>query len=150
MKDCNVNEIWEAFHYSALIFYGAYGIICCFFPNLYCENIYFRNRWNEFHKTDKIFEYMVFGAGECCIHMALLTIFMLKFGKPNRNQDISDWLEAYLIFQILSWIKWTLTEAYYTYTRVEWLPIGYLHTLLCIIVLSLSITNYITIKEECY
>lgn len=149
--DCDISDIWDTFHISALVFYGAYGLICCFIPELYCKNIYFRNNWNnEIHSKDKIFEYFVVGAGECCIHMALLTLFIYKFGNPNRNKDIDDWMEAYLIIQILSWIKWTFTEAYYTFKKVEWVPIGCVHIFLCLVVLSMAIANYIEYHNHCH
>ena len=106
MGTCNVDDIWNTFHYSALIFYGAYGLLCWFIPETYGKNIYFRNNWKEFHSNDGILWYFMIGAGECCIHMALLTLFLYKFAKPDENNNNSNWLEAYLIIQILTWIKW--------------------------------------------
>ena len=151
-NNCNIDDIWDAFHYSAIIFYGAYGLLCCFAPELYGKHVYFRNKWNdEIHSKDEIFWYFVIGAGECCIHMALMNLFVYKFGKPDGNQsdDISNWIEAYLIIQILSWIKWTLTEAYYTYKEVEWVTIGYVHITLCLGVLGMAIGNYYEVKDKC-
>ena len=144
---CNENNMWETFHYSALIFYGVYGILCWIFPEPYSKYIYFRGNWNETHSEDTILWYFMIGAGECCIHMALLTLFIFKFGEPNRNNDLSGWLEAYLIIQILTWIKWTITEAYYTYKKVEWVPIGCIHVMLCIIVLCMAIENYVEVEN---
>ena len=89
------------------------------------------------------------GAGECCVHMALLTLFLYKFAKPDGNNDNSNWLESYLIIQILTWIKWLLTEAYYTYKKVEWVPIGCVHVILCSVVLGMAIGNYIEVKDKC-
>ena len=50
MATCNVDNIWDTFHYSALIFYGAYGLLCWFIPETYGKNIYFRNNWKEFQQ----------------------------------------------------------------------------------------------------
>jgi hypothetical protein len=145
----NVNGTWDLFHISALVFYGAYGILCWFFPEIYGKNIYFRGNWKELHSTDTILWYFMIGAGECCVHMSLLTLFIFKFGVPDRNIDLSDWMEAYLIIQILTWIKWTITEAYYTYKKVEWFVIGCVHVTLCLIVLSMAIANYTNVKTNC-
>ena len=87
------------------------------------------------------------GAGECCIHMALLTLFLSKFAYPDGNNE--TWLSFYLIFQILTWIKWLLTEAYYTYKKVEWVPIGCVHVALCTIVLGMAVANYIEVNDKC-
>ena len=149
MSRCDIDNIWDTFHYSAIIFYGAYGLLCCFLPELYCKNVYFRGNWKEIHSTDEIFWYFVIGAGECCIHMALMNIFAYKFANPN-NTNFDDWVRAYLIIQIFSWIKWTLTEAYYTWKKVEWVPIGCVHIVLCLIVLSFAITNYIEVEKKCF
>ena len=88
------------------------------------------------------------GAGECCIHMALLTLFMFKFANPEVS-DMTNWIRVYLIFQILTWIKWTLTELYYTVKKVEWVKIGCLHVTLCIIVLAMAVANYMEFENEC-
>ncbi len=152
-NECNVDGIWAAFHWSAIIFYGGYGILCWFVPEWYGKTIYFRNRWNlenDFHSTDKIFYYFVIGAGECCVHMSLMNYFGMKFGNPSDNDNLSNWLmHLYCIIQILTWVKWTLTEAYYTYKDVEWPPIGCVHVMLCIIVLALSIQQYVEVSENC-
>lgn len=118
MTNCEVGDIWTIFHFSALIFYGVYGILCWFFPEPYGKHIYFRGNWKDIHSKDEILWYFMIGAGECCIHMSLLTLFVFKFGNPSHN-DFYDWIIVYLIIQILTWIKWTLTEAYYTYKKVE-------------------------------
>ena len=155
MTSCNIDESWAAFHYSALIFYGAYGLLCWFVPKWYGSTIYFRNRWdldNDFHSTDGILWYFMIGAGECCIHMALLTLFMYHFAKPDDNNDddvTNNWLEMYLIVQVLTWVKWLLTEAYYTYKKVEWVPIGCVHVFLCAVVLAMAIGNYIEVTNKC-
>ena len=149
MATCNIDNTWNIFHYSALIFYGAYGLLCWFIPETYGKNIYFRNNWKEFHSKDGILWYFMIGAGECCVHMAILTLFLYKFAKPNGNNVNSNWLEIYLIIQILTWIKWLLTETYYTYKKVEWVPIGCVHVILCSIVLGMAIINYIEVKDKC-
>jgi len=148
-SNCDINSIWDTFHYSALIFYGAYGILCWFFTEPYGKHIYFRGNWKELHSTDEILWYFMIGAGECCIHMSVLTLFCYKFAHPDRNDDLSNWVEAYLIIQILTWIKWTITEAYYTYKKVEWVVIGCVHVALCLIVLSMAIANYSEVKTKC-
>lgn len=148
---CNVKDTWDTFHYSALIFYGAYGLLCCFLYKSYCRFFYFRNKWSDNHDNDKILEYMTIGAGECCIHMSILTYFGYKFGYPDgMDSNMEDHLKAYLIIQILSWIKWTLTEFYYTYTDVEWVPLGCLHVFLCLIVLAMACVNYHEVNEKCF
>ena len=45
--NCNINKTWDTFHYSAMIFYFAYGLLCCFAYRPYCKYIYFRGRWDE-------------------------------------------------------------------------------------------------------
>ena len=150
MTNCNVDDIWATFHYSALLFYGVYGILCWAIPDIYGKHIYFRGNWEEIHSTDKILWYFMIGAGECCIHMALLTLFVFEFGKPDRNSDKHDWMTAYLIIQILTWIKWTITEAYYTYQKVEWVPIGCVHVFLCLVVLTMAVINYHEVEDKCY
>tara|TARA_B100002019_G_C21234311_1_gene581882 strand:- start:328 stop:786 length:459 start_codon:yes stop_codon:yes gene_type:complete len=148
--DCKVNGIWNAFHYSAIIFYGAYGLLCCFFYKPYCEHIYFRGNWKDFHNTDKIMEYMTIGAGECCIHMAIMNYFAYIFADPQKiDSSFTNYLEAYCIIQVLTWIKWTVTEFYYTYTKIEWVPIGCLHIFLCLCVLGMAIANYAEVKGKC-
>lgn len=152
--NCNINKTWDTFHYSAMIFYFAYGLLCCFAYRPYCKYIYFRGRWdinnNNWHSNDKILEYMTIGAGECCIHMTIMNLFGYIFANPEKiSSNLKEYLEGYLIVQICTWIKWTLTEAYYTYTKIEWVPIGILHIFLCLCVLAMSITNYIEVKDNC-
>ena len=151
MKDCNVEDSWNLFHFSALIFYGVYGILCWFVPEQYGKYIYFRGNWSiENHSKNRILWYFMIGAGECCIHMSLLTIFMYKFGYPNNNQNNPSWVNSYLIMQILTWIKWTFTEAYYTYYNVEWIPIGCVHVFLCTVVLTFAVLNYDEVITKCF
>jgi len=150
MSNCDIDNAWSMFHYSALIFYGAYGILCWFVPELYGKNIYFRGNWEEQHSNDKILWYFMIGAGECCVHMALLTLFAYKFIDPNYAFNMDNWIRFYLVVQVLTWIKWTLTEAYYTYKKVEWVAIGCVHVLLCIVVLSFAIFNYIEVETKCF
>ena len=147
METCDIGKTWDAFHYAAIIFYGAYGLLCCFVPELYSKHIYFRGRWKQFHSKDEIFWYFVIGAGEGSIHMSLLTLFVYKFANPGNSGMLENrsWLKGYLVFQFLSWIKWMITEAYYTYKGVEWSLIGYIHVFFCGIVLSLAIENYLCV-----
>ena len=143
MSNCNIDNTWITFHYSAIIFYGVYGILCWFFPEHYGKNIYFRGNWKEIHSTDGILWYFMIGAGECCIHMALLTLFMFKFANPEVS-NMTNWIKIYLEFQIVTWIKWTITELYYTIKKVEWVIVGSLHVTLCLIVLSMAVNNYLS------
>ena len=85
--------------------------------------------WN--HNDDKIMEYFVFGAGECCFVMAIL-VLMLKDGISitKKMQNIR--------FQIFCWIMWTCTEFYYGITGVEYPFISTIHVILCLLVLWLS------------
>ena len=63
---CNVDDTWDSFHFSAIIFYGAYGLLCWFIPDIYGKFIYFRNNWkDDIHSNDKILWYFMIGAGEC-------------------------------------------------------------------------------------
>lgn len=82
------------------------------------------------------------------VHVSLLTLFVFKFGNPSHN-DFYDWIRVYLIIKILTWIKWTLTEAYYTYKKVELFTIGCVHVFLCLVVLAMTVMNYIEFDNKC-
>ena len=150
-NNCDIDSIWDTFHYSCIIFYGAYGLLCTLVYRWYSRHIYFRGNWEDKHDTDRILEYFAIGAGECCLVMAAFGVFCYKALHPNKTNDngLSDWTEAYLIFQIICWIMWTITEAYYTIEKVEWRTIGCVHVTLCIAVLIMAITNYSEVKNNC-
>lgn len=144
------HNIWNVFHSSCIAFYGVYGLLCMFAYRPYSKYIYFRGRWNEFHETDRVFEYFAFGAGECCIVMAVLAMFCNLALHPDKTKanDLTYLTKLYLLFQICCWIMWTLTEFYYTYYCIEWPVIGCVHVVLCLIVLSMSIKCYSEVKAK--
>ena len=91
------------------------------------------------HDNDKVMEYFVFGAGECCFVMAFL-MFMLKDNIEYNKKIIN------IKFQIVFWIMWTYTELYYGLTGVEYPIISTIHVVLCMAVLFLSIKAYNQLK----
>lgn len=110
--------------------------------------IYF---WNEFHHMDgpdHEIHYMTRGAGECCLVMAYSVYFAIAWTYAIMNiaegADPCDFVhlgDYFLTIQILTWCMWTLTEIFYTYKKVEWEVVGPIHVIMCIIVLSFSISE---------
>ncbi len=149
MEDINMSLNWDIFHISCIIFYTVYGLLCMFLYRPYSRYIYFRGNWNDNHDKDKILEYYAFGAGECCIVMGVLTTFCYYSLNPilTYESPIEDISKYYIIFQILCWNMWLFTELYYTLTNVEWKYIGYLHCILCSIVLSQAFRCFITFYD---
>lgn len=136
---------WSTFHNWCVGFYIIYGILCLVAYRPYSRYIYFRYTWTNFHDTDKIFEYFAFSCGLCCIVMGILTEFCHQSLNPENTMfsvNKEDLTGNYLIFQILCWTCWTLTELYYTFKKIEWCVIGCIHVMLCLFVLILS--------TECY
>ena len=52
------------------------------------------------------------------------------------------------VILILCWIIWTIIEMYYGYRRVEYLLTATIHTILCLIVLSLAVYAKAELKAE--
>ena len=132
------------FHTASGGFYFIYGLICIFFYRPYCRNYYFTQHWTTRHDTDKPLNYMMIGAGECCIVMAILTHYidiMIELlyihVKPPRNCIFTS-INAYLIMQMWIWVTWTCTEAYYTWIQVETTWLGIVHVIMCLFVLYLN------------
>jgi hypothetical protein len=116
----------DLYQYGAASFYAGYGVLCWFFFRWYCRNIYFRGsypenprwagaaggkkRWTEFHDTDGPTDYMVRGAGQCCLVMSYSVLFVCKYMFAIRNildgappstyiQIGADWMSV----QIATW-----------------------------------------------
>ena len=158
-----VNSSIETYQWGAGLFYGVYGILCLFIFKQYCKYIYFRgyypknvkwhgaregeSRWTDFHNNDGPMDYMTRGAGECCIVMAYSLWYVLRLiiavkSVAEGDSDISSHLhigDEFLTIQIITWLMWTLTEAYYTWQGVEWEVIGPVHVFLCVVVLIFSV-----------
>ena len=126
------NYYYNIFSWACFAFYFGYGIICTLIYKPYCRYIMFP-KWD--HDDDKVMEYFVFGAGECCVVMAIL-VLLLKDGVDNHKKSQN------IIFQVYCWIMWTCTELYYGLTGVEYPIISTIHVILCIIVLYLAIKSY--------
>ena len=169
----NIEEIktsLDTYKWGSFLFYLGYGLLCIFIFKTYCRNVYFRGnyphnpkwhgaesgkpRWTEFHDKDGPMDYMTRGAGECCIVMAYSVFFAIRwiFAIMDIAEGASpcDYLNIgyeFLMVQIFTWIMWTFTEIYYTYKQVEWGVIGPVHVILCLIVLSFSITAHVRYDE---
>ena len=125
-------DYYNIFTWACVSFYLAYGIICTTIYKPYCKYIMFP-KWK--HDNDKVMEYFVFGAGECCIVMAFL-VYLLKDDIGYHKKIL------HIKLQIAFWIMWTLTELYYGLTRVEFPTISTIHVILCLAVLYLAIKAY--------
>lgn len=152
MQVCNFNQEWDIFHVSCIVFYLLYGLLCVFAYKPYSRHIYFRNRWFNIHDNDKILSYYAISTGQNRLVICILTVFCYYSLNPTitYSNEMLQFSEYYMIFQISCWSMWLTTDIYYTVKLIKWPVIGTLHIILSSIVLYHSVLTYKAISyTEC-